>query len=126
MQLSTRYERLSHNTESPHIEKFMSTENMDYLHTAIINKVYKATSGRVKIDKQSDQDLRILMIRVIDSRMTLDDLNNTVLRLSTSIILNNISSYLSYMNGIDSSRQHVTDTPQSTRSFSQAPERAVF
>ena len=126
MQLSTRHERLAHNLESPHVEKFMSTENMSYIHTAIINSVYKATNGKVKIDKQSDQDLRIIMIRIIDSRMTLEELNNAVIQKSTSIILNNISSYLSYMKGIDSSGQHITDAPQSTRSFSQAPERAVF
>ena len=43
---------------------FFDSKNIDYIHDTLIETVYKVTKGKYNIEKQSDIQLNILMIRI--------------------------------------------------------------
>ena len=50
---------------TPLSNAFFSTENKDHLHNELIKSVYQKSKGKFKISKQSDDELFLLMHKVL-------------------------------------------------------------
>jgi hypothetical protein len=109
--------------------EFLSDANVEGLHRALIGRVYARTSGQAKIDRQSDADLRALMIEHYDPRMSVAHNNATVLEHASRIVMNNLAGYLGYLRDVTASNGSATvlmDRPAATRSTQETASRPVF
>lgn len=128
----TQYDRALGNARAS--EEFFGTANVERLHDALVRAVHARTGGKAKIDRQSDEDLRALMLEVYDARLGLAQLNGMVVERASEIVLNNLASYLAYLD--DMTRQarersevaRVLERPQATRegNSTRSQSRPVF
>lgn len=101
-------------------QDFFSDDNVEFLHKAIVQKVHQRTGGQAKIDRQSDQDLRALMVELHDPRLPLERQNGITIERCADIVINNIASYLGYVSHLaDQQRENtlmqIIGRPESTR-----------
>jgi|688.fasta_scaffold164724_1 hypothetical protein len=84
---------------------FFSKENIDEIQCAIINEVYRKTNGKYQIEKQSENELIIIMRSYyLQYGKNLPDningqvnkLNNMVINWSSDEIITNIDQYMKY------------------------------
>lgn len=86
-------------------EIFFSKNNIDKIQLLIITKVYNDSDKRFKINKQSEQELLIIMRSFylqysknlsIDIKKQINNLNKMVIDWSSENIITNIEQYLNY------------------------------
>jgi len=86
-------------------ELFFSRENVDIIQQGLINYVYNKSNGKYKINKQSEQELNIIMRSIYftnsknltyNIKQQLKELNREVIEWSADRIITNIQQYLDY------------------------------
>lgn len=125
MNIATPQQRLVYNTESPHLELFLSEKNRNTIHNSIIKTVYDSTRGRLAISRQSDSELHALMTSMADARKDVATLNRDVIDRAVNVILNNISLHLRSMRDLSGTPQP-EGLPQSTRTHKSSTQRTIF
>lgn len=89
---------------------YFSSKNIDLVQEKIKNVVYTATKGKIKIDRQSDDNLLIVMRSIYlqygtnCSTKILDQvraLNDRVVKYCAKNITTNVSMYLKYLSDLD-------------------------
>lgn len=98
---------------------YFSSKNIDLVQKKIKNVVHKATRGNVNIDRQSDDELLIVMRSIYlqygmncDKKVTdqVYALNDRVVKYCAKNITSNISMYLKYLSDLDNTSR-IMDYP---------------
>ena len=120
---NNKFEKMTgNNQESLLSNLYFSQENIDYLQTEVISRVYEKTNKKHIIGRQSEDELMIVMRSIYlqhgKNMITLlerqvDVLNNLVLDYCVDNIYTNLLQYFEYINDITKD-QPVLDMPQST------------
>ena len=101
MDIAEQSSRYISNKEDPSIQYFMSEMNREKIHMLIIKSVYERTSGQANIGRQSDNELQVIMIHILQSQynhhLPIADLNRMVVQKCTDNIIQNIGFYSSYI-----------------------------
>ena len=101
MEIADQHTRFVGNKSDDGIAFFMGDENRDRIQRLIIKQVYEETQNQVAIGKQSDQELQVVMIGLLQKHynlhLPLAELNRMVVQHCTKNILANIGNYLNYV-----------------------------
>lgn len=90
-------------------ELYFSQDNMEIIQQGIINSVYNTSEGKMKIGKQSEQELKIIMRSFyfqyaknlnFDLKEQVRELNTMVIRWSVDEIIKNVKQYLEYKKNV--------------------------
>ena len=101
-------------------DMYYSQTNIDFLQNEIINQVYKKTSGKYRIVKQSEDELVIVMKSIflqyarnsdVDIQLQINILNKHVLDYCVNDVYTNLLQYVKYIDDI-TKEQVVIDRPQ--------------
>ena len=101
-------------------DMYYSQTNIDFLQNEIINQVYKKTSGKYRIVKQSEDELVIVMKSIflqyarnsdVDVQLQINILNKHVLDYCVNDVYTNLLQYVKYIDDI-TKEQVVIDRPQ--------------
>jgi hypothetical protein len=101
---------------------YFSQENLDYVQTQIISRVYEKTLKKHVIGKQSDDELIIVMRSIYlqygknnssDIDVQINNLNELVLDYCVDNVYSNLVQHFEYINDITKD-QPVLDMPQTT------------
>ena len=101
-------------------DMYYSQTNIDFLQNEIINQVYKKTSGKYRIVKQSEDELVIVMKSIflqyarnsdVDVQLQINTLNKHVLDYCVNDVYTNLLQYVKYIDDI-TKEQVVIDRPQ--------------
>ena len=101
-------------------DMYYSQTNIDFLQNEIINQVYKKTSGKYRIVKQSEDELVIVMKSIflqyarnsdVDVQLQIKTLNKYVLDYCVDNVYVNLLQYVKYIDDI-TKEQVVIDRPQ--------------
>jgi hypothetical protein len=107
----TRQELIGHmHTETPLNKTFFSQANIDGLQTKIYQQVLQMSGGKYKIDKQSDDDLKLIMRSYYlmfgrnnpaSVASDLEDLNARVVGYAAAKIYSEVDFYMFYRKDIE-------------------------
>jgi len=109
-------------SESGVSKLYFSQENLDYLQTQIISRIYEKTQQKHVVGRQSDDELLIVMRGTYlqfcknasnDIDGQIDNLNELVLEYCVDNVYTNLLQYFEYMNDITKD-QCVLDHPETT------------
>ena len=128
MELPSQSARYIGNKNDPNVEQFLSQNNVDYLQNAVIRSVYKETSGNIAIGKQSEQELRLIMIQTLQSEYNqrpFGEMNTIVVNKCKDIILRNVGMYVRYMNDMNKNPTSL-QIPQGSRDSREKFSKTVF
>jgi hypothetical protein len=93
------------NKEDPSILYFMSVANREKIQNLIMKQVYEKTNGQAKIGKQSDNELQVVMIHMLQTQyhhhLPINELNKLVVKKCSENIINNIGYYVQYINDMN-------------------------
>lgn len=125
--------RITGNKDDPVLRSFLGTENRSYLHEKIVQQVYHQTGGKVRISKQSDNELQSMMLQTAqstyDSRPSVQELNSATIVNATKNIIGNVANYNHYikqtMDPVDTSAFSVLQS-QSSRASRELRARNVW
>ena len=101
-------------------DMYYSQTNIDFLKNEIINQIYKKTSGKYRIVKQSEDELVIVMKSIylqyarnsdVDIQLQINVLNKHVLDYCVDNVYVNLLQYVKYIDDI-TKEQTVIDRPQ--------------
>ena len=101
-------------------DMYYSQTNIDFLQNEIINQIYKKTSGKYRIVKQSEDELVIVMKSIylqyarnsdVDIQLQINVLNKHVLDYCVDNVYVNLLQYVKYIDDI-TKEQTVIDRPQ--------------
>lgn len=101
-------------------DMYYSQTNIDFLQNEIINQIYKKTSGKYRIVKQSEDELIIVMKSIylqyarnsdVDIQLQINVLNKHVLDYCVDNVYVNLLQYVKYIDDI-TKEQTVIDRPQ--------------
>jgi hypothetical protein len=101
-------------------DMYYSQTNIDFLQNAIINQIYKKTSGKYRIVKQNEDELVIVMKSIylqyarnsdVDIQLQINALNKHVLDYCVDNVYVNLLQYVKYIDDI-TKEQTVIDRPQ--------------
>jgi hypothetical protein len=134
MDIPDQFSRFISNKNDPFINMFMSEQNRDKLQNLIIKSVYTMTNGNAAIGKQSDRDLQIIMIQILqknyDHRFSIQELNKIVVQTCSKNILANISNYTKYIFDLNNTNTSQSTfeliTPQNTRESKEKSFKPLF
>tara|TARA_A100001011_G_C13620430_1_gene559809 strand:- start:19 stop:516 length:498 start_codon:yes stop_codon:yes gene_type:complete len=120
---NNKFDKMTGNTQSSNIsELYFSQENVDYLQTQIIQRIYSKTNNKHVIGRQSEDELLIVMRSIylqhgknvntmLDKQI--DVLNELVLDYCVDNVYSNLVAHFEYINDLTKD-QPVLDMPQST------------
>lgn len=120
---NNKFENLTGNMQSSKVSTFFfSQENVDYLQTQIISRIYKKSNKMHKIGRQSEDELIIVMRSIylqhgknvdtnIDTQINI--LNELVLDYCVDNVFSNLIAHFEYINDLTKD-QPVLDKPIST------------
>lgn len=125
------------NKEDPSILYFMSVSNREKLQYLIIKKVYDKTNGQAKIGRQSDTELQVVMINILQTNynhhLPITELNKLVVNKCSENIINNIGYYVQYIHDMNApgplgASQSAFDliVPQNTRDSKERSFKSIF
>ena len=118
--VNDKFENITGNLQKSELAHlYFTQENVDYIQTQVIRRVYEKTNNTHQIGKQSEDELIIVMRSIylqhsknmkdrIDEQINI--LNEMVLDYCVDNVLTNLQQYLKYVYDI-STNQHVIDTP---------------
>lgn len=119
----TKFEKLTGNfTSNPLSDLYFSQENIDYIQTQIISRIYEKTLKKHVIGKQSEDELVIVMRSIYlqygknqqsNLDIQIDALNELVLDYCVDNVYTNLIQHFEYINDI-TREQAVLDMPQTT------------
>ena len=101
-------------------DMYYSQTNIDFLQNEIINQIYKKTSGKYRIVKQSEDELVIVMKSIylqyarnsdVDIQLQINVLNKHVLDYCVDNVYVNLLQYVKYIDDI-TKEQTVIDRPK--------------
>ncbi len=101
-------------------DMYYSQTNIDFLQNEIINQIYKKTSGKYRIVKQSEDELVIVMKSIFlqyarnndnEIQLQVNNLNKHVLDYCVDNVYVNLLQYVKYIDDI-TKEQTVIDRPQ--------------
>jgi len=97
--------RLVSNKEDPAIQYFLGTYNRNVIHNMIIKAVHESSNGKASIGKQSDSELQVVMIHILqmeyNQHHSIMDLNKMVVRQCSDNILQNMAYYMKYITDLN-------------------------
>tara|TARA_Y100000992_G_scaffold297575_1_gene261369 strand:+ start:61 stop:477 length:417 start_codon:yes stop_codon:yes gene_type:complete len=118
------------NKSDPLVGQFLGGRNRELVHRLIIKYVHDSTGGRVKLGRQSDNDLYVLMIRLLQDNYhtgpTLQELNRLAVLRCSDIIMGNVASYMQYVRDTHSGAPSEMDVPANSRDSREVVSRPVF
>ena len=111
---------------------FFSRENIDIIHSQIIDNVYKVSNNKYKIGRQSENSLEIIMRSMylqhgknlpchIEEQVEL--LNKKVLEFCVPNIMTNVTQYIGYINCLKNPCPPPLDKPMATATHKQLPDK---
>lgn len=125
--------RFTGNKDMPHIDVFLGTDNRDIIHNLIIRDVYERTNGKIRLGKQSDTELQLVMITVLQKQYNIykpvQELNRLVVQTCTSSILENIGYYMNYVKTAftqDTNPFEELLLPKNTRDSKERINRSIY
>ena len=89
---------------------FFSKDNIDYLQSAIIQRVYQQSNGRFRIGRQSDTELQIMMRSIYlqfgknlptDIRSQIRELDEKVLEEAVPVVYSALEQHMRYKDDIN-------------------------
>ena len=99
--MAPQWSRFIGNKDNPVAYVFFSKENKSRLHRLIIRAVYDKTDGQVSLGQQSDSELQMVMVRIIQSEynvyLNIKELNKLVVSFCVQNIIQNIGFYMQYL-----------------------------
>lgn len=101
MNIPNQSSRFVGNKDDASIEHFMSQQNRNRIQNMLKRAVYEKTNGEAKIGDQSDTELQVIMIQMLQNNYhhhhSINDLNRLVVNKCTDNIINNIGYYTMYV-----------------------------
>ncbi len=103
--MAPQWSRFIGNKDNAVASIFFSKENKSRLHRLIIRGVYDKSDGQVSLSQQSDSELHIVMVRIIQSEynvyLDIKELNKLVVRFCVDNIIQNIGFYMQYLRDVN-------------------------
>tara|TARA_B100000676_G_scaffold188234_1_gene185038 strand:- start:200 stop:628 length:429 start_codon:yes stop_codon:yes gene_type:complete len=129
--------RFVSNKEDASLNYFLGEHNRSRIHNMIIKAVYEKTEGKASIGRQSDDELQVVMISVIQSNyqehLPINELNKIVVQRCTKNIIQNLAHYTKYLSDLNSSGPIGTSqdsfqllVPSSTRASRERSSKVIF
>lgn len=135
--IASPFSRLVANKNDPSIDIFLGDKNREHVHNMIVKSVYEKTDGKVKLAKQSDNEVKMVMIHTLqmqyNAHRPIQDLNKMVVQHCTQNIIQNIGHYVQYIKDMNapgpmSASQSVMDLllPANTRESRERSNKPIY
>ncbi len=97
--------RFVSNKEDPSIQYFLGDGNRNRIHNMIIKDVHERSGGQASIGKQSDTELQVVMIHILQMEYnhhhSIENLNKMVVKQCSDNILQNMAYYMKYITDLN-------------------------